>query len=372
MFKYSVALVLYSPANDRGWLPIYIRITIAGKPSYIATGHFIHPKSWDKKNQRVKDSDKSAPDLNNDITTRKQAVVKRIIDYQVRGQVVTAAQVKQSFAGNQHNIFYFCDSFIKEVKHKRKAGTLENYRKHLKVVELYHGSRSLNFEQMTHDWLVAFEDDLRSKVGGNYIHAIWKTIKTFFNAAKKRGIITHYPFETYENPEYKAPVKDYLNEAELAIVEEIADTTKNPVVKQTTAYFLLGCYSGLRLSDWLQFDYNKHVRDGMLFLRTNKNGEDVAIPIMGPLERTLQRVRHLPLTITEQEMNRTLKGIGGIKKKISTHVARHSFAITRCAERGISAETAAELMGITLTTAVENYYRVTKKKIRDEVMKAWG
>lgn len=382
MFKYSVRLILFNQPNDNGHLPIYIRITIGGKMSHIATGHFIHPRNWDKKNELVK-SIPGASDLNSDITTRKQAVVKRIVDHQVRGQTVTAAEVKQSFTGgNQHNIFEFCESFVKEVKHKRTASTLENYRKHLKVVELYHGSRSLTFEAITREWLVDFEDHLRNPVregigkrdalGGNYIYVIWKTLKTFFNAAKKRGIITVYPFGNYENPEYKAPVKNYLNEKELAIIEELADTTNDRLLKQTLAYSLLGCYSGLRLSDWFQFDYDKHVRDGQLFLRANKNGEDVVIPIVGPLERALQRVRHLPLLISEPEMNRTLKKIKGIKKKLSTHCMRHTFAVTLCAEKGISAETCSELMGITLQTCVDNYYKITKKKIRDEVLRAWG
>jgi integrase len=70
-------------------------------------------------------------------------------------------------------------------------------------------------------------------------------------------------------------------------------------------------------------------------------------------------------------MNRTLKGIAGIKKRITTHTGRHTFAITMCAEAGISAETCAELMGITIATCVNNYYRVTNRKIDKECLGAW-
>jgi site-specific recombinase XerD len=374
MLKYSVKLLLYiHQPNGQGQYPIYIRITINRKQAYIATGHFIVEKYWDKKAEQVRESHLLAGTINADITTRKQTIIKKIVDYQVKGQTVTAGQLKALVSGqyNEHNLFEFADKFIDEVRNKRRPGTLENYRKHLKVVELFNGSRSLAFEQIDHQWLVRFEDHLRKSVGGNYIYIIFKTLKTFFNAARKRKVITCYPFDTYENPEYRPPVKDYLTLTELDKLEELVDKTGNAVLKQTLVYFLLGCYSGLRLSDWRQFNYDTHIKDGQLRLRATKNGEWVMMPVVGRLKHHLVRVRQVKLVITEQELNRTLKNVAGIKKKITSHTARHSFAITMCAEQGISAETCAELMAITIATCVGNYYRVTGKKIEKECTGAW-
>jgi site-specific recombinase XerD len=379
--KYSVKLILYThQANTKDQYPIYIRITIDRKQSYISTGHHIDAKFWDDKAERVKSGHMQAGTINPDITSRKQAIIQRIVEHQVRGTTITpsALKVVATTKGDMHNLFDFAESFSKEVEHKREAGTLENYRKHLKYLEDFYGSRSLAFEEITHDLLVGFEDYLRKPVaggrgglGGNYIHAIWKTLKTFFNAAKKRGVITCYPFSSYENPVYEAPTKDFLTLKELDDLEVLLDETKNTTLKQTLTYFLLGCYSGLRISDWQQFNYNEHVKDGRLYLRAKKNGEWVTMPVVGRLAKHLERVKVLPLTVVEQEINRTLKNVGGIKKKITTHTGRHTFAITMCGEQGISAETAAELMGITLKTCVENYYKVTNRKIDKECAAAW-
>ena len=71
-------------------------------------------------------------------------------------------------------------------------------------------------------------------------------------------------------------------------------------------------------------------------------------------------------------VNETLKILAkmvGIKKNVTTHVARHSFAV-RCAELGISIETTAELMGVTVKTC-QIYYRITGRKIDMEVER-WG
>lgn len=383
MLKYTVRLLLYThQGNAMGEYPIYIRITINRKQSYLSTGHYLPEKYWDPKGERVKDAYHKSGLINPDIASRKQAIIKKLVEAQVRGEQVTASQVKDMFSRgiDLHNIFDFAEAFTQEVKHKREPGTLENYRKHLKVVELFNGSRSLSFEQMDHGWLVKFEAHLRAPVvagenkrgalGGNYIHAIWKTIKVFFNAAITRKVITVYPFDTYENPAYEAPDKDYLTEQELDGLEKQADEAIDQLKKQTLIYFLLGCYTGLRISDLKKFNIDKHIRDGRLYLRAKKNGEWVTMPVIGRLARHLERVKNCPLTRAEQEMNRCLKKlIPG--KKITNHCARHTFAITLCGEQGISAETAAELMGITLKTCVSAYYKVTNRKIDAECLRAW-
>lgn len=372
--KYSVKLILYThQANAKGQYPIYIRITINRKQSYISTGHFIDKKFWDEKAEQVKAGHMQAPLINPDITSRKQTIIMVIVDYQVKGQQITASALKALVAKNVdlHNLFDFAEAYHKEVHHKRSAGTHRQYRKYMKIIEGYHGSRALTFEEITHDYLIKFEAYLRGKkFGGNYIHNIWKNLKALFNAAKKRGVITCYPFDTYENPTYEAPRKDYMTLKELDHLEQVVDATTNLTTKQTITFFLLGAYTGLRVSDWLQFDLNKHVKEGRLYIRAKKNGEWVTMPVIGRLARHLERVKDCKLTITEQEMNRTLKQIMS-GKKITTHTGRHTFAITLCAEKGISAETCAELMGITLKTCVENYYRITNRKIDAECIKAW-
>lgn len=380
MFKYTVKILTReSKMKDNGYVPIYLRITIAGRAAFISTGHDVPAIMWDKKKERVKDGFMLSSSINADIVTRKQTIIQRLATVQVEGKAVTAAQAKLLFASaDLHNIFEFVTAYIAEMNHKREDGTLENYRKHAQVLEDFHGSKSLTFEEINHDYLVRFEAYLRSRekengelLGGNYIFAINKTLRSFFNAAIKRGIIDHYPFETFEMPVYVNPTKAYLTIAELTEIEKLADNTRDNTVRETAVYFLLGCYSGLRVSDWMKFNINEHIKNGRLRLRAKKNNEWVTMRILGRLEAHLRRIEQTPLTITVHEINRTLKDIAKvckIKKLLTTHVGRHTFAITLCAEQGISAETCAELMGVTVATCVENYYRVTNRKIDKETV----
>lgn len=377
MIKYTVKLQLWEhETNAKNLHPIYLKITINRETRYISTGHYIRSGVWDAKNELIKEGHPLASTYNSDITSRKQQVIKKIVEYQMAGKHVTAGQLKELFSRVDHHndLFSFAEKFIKEVAGKREAGTLENYRKHLEKLKLFHGSDRLAFEDITPEFLLRYETYLRETVGGNYIHALFKTLKSFFNAAIKRKVITYYPFTSYDNPVYKSPVKDFLTQSELTRWEKETDLIKDKTDKQAAVYFLLGCYSGLRISDWFQFDINKNIVDGRLIIQATKNQEQISMVLNAGMKRNLKRMKVLPLTIAEPVINRSLKEVAKkakIHKRITTHSGRHTFAVTICLHNGISSETAAKLMGITLATFVDNYSQVTQQKIDKETLEAW-
>lgn len=342
----------------------------------MATGYDVLKKMWLPKSELVNELHKMAGTINGDITDRKQKVLNFIVQKNIASERTTAAEVKQRFSGNINlaNFFEFTEVFIKEMENKREAATLENFRKHLLRLEQFNGSRTLFFDEISPDYLIRYENHLLKKVGKNYAHALFKTIRTVFNAAIKKGITRNYPFTRFEMPEYSAPDKDYLNLAELKLLEGYARSTGDEVHRQTAIYFLFGCYSGLRISDWGLFDIKKNIVNGRVKIRAKKNGELVTMPISRPLKRILIAMKATPLIIKEPTINRVLKDIAGelkISKYLTSHCARMTFATEICANGGISVETCATLMGITTKVCAETYYRVTGNKIETEVNRSW-
>jgi site-specific recombinase XerD len=378
--KYTVKLILWKhDAAKNGLFPIYIKTTIARKTSYKATGHFTTEKNWDDKNGRLRSGPNSML-INVRLVTMLSEWEEKIIQQQIKGIELSAGQIKKSFKRDYTNIFDFVEAIIE--RGKKSPATFENYRKHLKKLEAFSGSRVLNFESVNPTFLHNYEVWLRThikyrsdSVQKNYVHAIWKTLKTWFNAAKKEGIISHYPFDQYENPVYVSPDKDFLTVLELQVLEKFADECTDPVLKQTAVYFLFGCYSGMRISDWFQFDRAKHIKIDKLRLRPTKTKNKwVEMIISMPLKRNFGRMVEMPLTIAEPTINEKLKIIADklkIKKHVTTHTGRHTFAVTICLGNGLSSETSAELMGITLQTFVKNYSQVTQVKIDAETREAW-
>ncbi len=356
-------------------VPIYIRIYINGKRTYKATGYEVLQKDWDEVSETVRPSCRDAAHINADLATKKSVLLQELVGQQVNGKQISVASVKQSMAGAASlNLPLFVEQFKKEVAGKRGEGTIRNYTKHLKKLVDYHGSGNLTFSDITPQYLINYELFLRASVGNNYTHGLLKTLRTFFNAALKRKLITDYPFGAYEFPQYNSPVKAYLTMEELQAWENHLPEIKEPAIYQTALYFLLGAYSSLRISDWGKF--NKTMVEGdMIRLRATKNNANISMPISRPLARVLKLIEKTPLTIEEPTINEKLKTIASdleINKHITSHTARHTFAVTICLSNKISSETAAELMGITLQTFVENYSQVTDEKIKRETKVAWG
>jgi len=367
-----------------GRMPIWIKIMIddTRKPAYISTKHYLLPRFWDEDKKIVKSAFELAEEWNLDLLTRKQRITKKIIEYQVADTPVTAQEIKAHFSGkkNLQNIFEFVEKYIDEVDDKREPGTIINYNKHLNKLEDYAGSRELYFKAITHDWLVNYEKWLRrdKEHANNYIFDIWKVLKGFFSAARKQKIIPQDcdPFATYDNPVYVSPDKEHLTAEELIVWEEFADQCIWAYeLKEAAVWFLFGCYAGLRVSDWYRFDASTQVYRGFIRLRAKKNQEWVSMPISRPLQRNLERMQCIPIKQREQTLNEKFKIVAAlldIVKDLSSHNGRHTFAVTICLYNGVSSETAAELMGITLQTFIDNYSQVTEEKIIRETEKAWG
>jgi integrase/recombinase XerD len=384
MQKYTIKLILRKDKKNKlGLNPIYVRITINRRSSFMATGYHIHHSLWDERNERVKDTHPLASSMNLDITNKKRAVLDDVIQESIKKANITAASIKEkSVQGKDRtNIFPFAERVSNELEGKRAGSTIKNWGWHLKKLEEFNGSRDLDFEQITKEYLTDFEVHLRKSVKriagknpNNYIGIIMMTIRGIFNAALKEELITCYPFKYYEIPEMTPGKKQRLTLNELDRWEEFLRDTKVKRYREVGTWFLFGCYTGLRVSDWRNFNFDEDIHHNYISVEAIKNKERVALPIHSRLERTLKTVKGMNLMKSVSDLNKTLKEMCKelkIKKSLSSHSARHTFAITMCAERGISAETCAKLMGITVVVCVQNYYKVTTAKIRAETEAAW-
>ena len=75
---------------------------------------------------------------------------------------------------------------------------------------------------------------------------------------------------------------------------------------------------------------------------------------------------------SNQKMNEYLKelaGICGIKKNLSMHVARHTFATTVTLTNGVPIETVSKMLGHTSIKTTQIYARIVDSKISKDMKK---
>jgi len=131
------------------------------------------------------------------------------------------------------------------------------------------------------------------------------------------------------------------------------DFSKNKRLERTRDLFIVGCYTGLRFSDFSQLT-SDNIKSELITVKTQKTGEKVVIPLHWTVKNILAKysetAKGLPRDLSNQRMNDYLKEIGrevkideqihrtqskdGLKvsknvskwELITTHTARRSFA----------------------------------------------
>ena len=144
--------------------------------------------------------------------------------------------------------------------------------------------------------------------------------------------------------------------------------------------FLFACLTGLSYIDLvnLRADEIRENFDGELWIMTKrqKTGVKVNVPLLEIPKMILNKYRDklpngriLPV-MSNQKLNAYLKEIAdvcGIPKKLTFHMARHTFATTFTTSKGIPLETVSRMLGHTNLRTTAIYARVTDDKVGNDM-----
>lgn len=233
---------------------------------------------------------------------------------------------------------------------------------------------------------------------GNVPHTVAKTMKrirALIQIAMKNDDFSReaYPFKDYRI-KHIDPVltsRDYLEPDDLYKVEQLLSPEKISTLTigeiKATKRFLFACYTGLRFADVNSLLRSKHVFGKWIFnpytkenvykhyieLRMAKTDQSVFIPLIERAMDILNEFNEDKIfeTISNQKINKHLKSINNkaeLNKKLSFHVARHSFA-TICFLYGIPMEVGQKLLGHKNRKFTEVYTHLSQNKLFYEMDK---
>ena len=210
------------------------------------------------------------------------------------------------------------------------------------------------------------------------------------NEAAERGLHTNL---AHKKRKFKSLNEEadtiYLSLEEIKKIEN-TDLSESPRLDKVRDLFLIGCYTGLRFSDFTKIK-PENIQTGkpILKYRTQKTGERVYIPIHPTAMKIFDKHnRKLPKAYQNQVMNRYLKELAelagindltettitraGILEKskkpkfklVTTHTARRSFA-TNAYLSGIPSIAIMKITGHKSEKSFLKYIRVTKQQNAD-------
>ncbi|MEP5942352.1 tyrosine-type recombinase/integrase, partial [Maribacter dokdonensis] len=258
--------ILKEPSSKTDSL-IYMVYNYQYKRFKFSTGEKINPKFWNLKTQRAKESKKflEYPEFNsrlNKIENGINNVFRRLLNDGIQpNNILLKKHLIAELSGNilkpkQKTLFEFIDEFIEECKLNKQKSTITVYKTVFKYLKEYAESKNKNidFESITLEFYnsyvayLTFDSNLSSNTVGKHI----KTLKTFLNEATERGFNTNLEFK---KKKFKVTKEEsdtiYLSLAELKQIEN-TDLTNSPRLDRIRDLFLIGCFTGLRFSDFIQ------------------------------------------------------------------------------------------------------------------------
>ena len=353
----------------------------------MSTGERIHPKDWSQTKRRPKSTAPASASLNKYLDRLEARVRETHLELKSGFEPITPDRLKDAVTrdiktnGKKETLLDYFERYIVEST-GRKSRSLGALKSALKSFKGYPGPK--NFDDINAKWFEKYQAYMeRNKYSANYIGKHVGIFRMIMAGAKKEGLTNNTAFK---DTDYRRPSEDvetiYLTEHELLYIYgiELPD-----YLDRVRNRFIIGAFSGLRFSDSAKITHDS-IREGLMFDRNKKTGNDVVIPIHWVIEQIFKdHPEGLPPSISNQKTNRYLKEIGQragindtiiINKKrggeivteshkkyelITTHTARRSAA-TNMYIAGIPTLSIMTITGHRTEESFMKYIRISKEE----------
>jgi site-specific recombinase XerD len=383
-----------STKND-GRIPIYARITVDGNRADLSLKRYVYDDHWCSKSRRASNRSSKGKDINSYL----DFVYNKLIDCHqqlcLENSMVSAQAIKLRYLGKDKEVQTLVD-LIKyhgdhEIK-KLQQGTVKNYAATEKYLNTYINIRfkasDVYLSQVDYAFVMGFEDFLRiceplrksQPLKNNGIMKHMERLQKFTTLALRYGWLKENPFAHY-TLRFDEFDSAFLEQPELNGLRTF--DMGDGGMKLARDVFVFACYTGLSYIDVKNLTASSIITgiDGepWIMIRRTKSKTAVKVPLLDEAKEILEFYTHHPKAINDfallpvlssQKTNAYLKTIAercNIPKKLTFHVARHTFATTITLLNNVPIETVAKLLGHTKLTTTQKYARVIEKKISKDI-----
>ena len=375
----SIKFVLGGKPLSNGQYLVYLRITKNKKKKEISLG--IKCKKEDFINEQFLKSHRNYKIENELLFKFKQKAFEIIRTFQLNDDDYSLNDFESIFRGksvNNENFLDFINEIISDMEKSKRIGNARAYKEaKSSLIRFLKDSKSittvLKFKEITPEFLEKFEVYMRSRGNDNGgISFKMRQIRAVFNRAINRKLISQdlYPFKFYKISKLKSkPNKRALTIDEFKKFKSV-DLSKNPLLVEAYNYFMFSFYTrGMNFVDIMHLKKSDIINGRINYTRSKTKGK-FNIEIVDNAQKIIDYYKTIqkdsqyifpillndnmsPTQIAYREqkvlarVNKKLKEISklaGIEKKITTYVARHSFA-TILKKIGTSTDVISELMG---------------------------
>lgn len=360
MTNATFSVVCYkSKTLANGEHPLMLRVCKDGKKTYRSLGISVHPKHWSFSKNSPKASCPNREQILNLIITKKAELQKRILtlNSEQRDYTTSSLLKKESDGYSPKTVGEYYNELIDEYTRTERCGNRLIYKGSYNSLKTFNkGNLDIPFSDIDTEWLSKYEKWLRSK--GNKettISLLFRTLRSAYNKAiqDKCARKSDYPFDDYKINKFDTSTqKRAIAKKDILEIKECKPTDSKRQYMELSKDIFIFSYlcGGINFTDIANLTI-ENIKDGRLHYIRQKTGKPISIgicddafailskyeggangylfPILNKkIHKTAQQKRNRIHKILVK-VNSNLKLLAeqlGIEAKLTTYVARHSFA----------------------------------------------
>ncbi len=390
--NYSLLFWLNTSRMQLGKAAIYCRITVNGKRAELSVKKFVDPDKWIKKAGMVKGSSEEARTINNQLDFIRTAVYKIYVEQTSLEKFITSDLLKNQLIGNTEKEKTFLEAFrYHNDQMKELVGTDVVKSTHTKFETVYKKcSDFLNIrfkksdiylKELDYKFITEFEHFLKTHgIAHNTAMKYIRNIKKVVNQTVLNGWLQQNPFAQFKCSTHEVR-REILDQDELTALYN--KDFKHQRLTEVRDIFLFCCFTGYAFIDVFKLhrnDVSKGIDgDSWIFTQRTKTNTVSNVPLLPQAEEIVLKYKNHPKCIqtgkllpvnSNQKMNAYLKEIAsicGIKKELTMHIARHTFATTVTLSNGVPIETVSKMLGHKKMVTTQIYAKVLEHKVSEDM-----
>lgn len=373
--------------NKKELCPIYCRVFINGQRTEVCTKVYIKPSEWCAKRQKI--TSKANEHLNDRLFNIKVGIEKDLIRIEKKHNIISVHLFKNQNAKIPTVLEVYKQMLDEKFRSTDNANTIKAQNVYFNIFQKFIKTNNLS---------ALLVSEVRPIIAQQYISFMSKEPMTNANAKKKIGYSSQVMGKCYAllkqcleyayNHEYIAnnPLaffKPNIQSEKTKIVflerEELARLAEHKFaserLQQVADLFVFQSYTGFAYNELVSFNHETDTKlwNEITFIQKNrgKTGTECLLPFFPQAKAVYEKYKCTLPIITNQRYNAYLKEvceIVGIKKKLTTHVARKTAAMLFY-ENGASEQQVARMLGHSTARTTFRYYAVVREQNLSKVIK---
>ncbi|MCC8035377.1 MAG: site-specific integrase [Rikenellaceae bacterium] len=374
-----------------GEAPIRLRITVNGYSVESQIKRSVIPEEWIKRTEQCKGRDRKSIETNEYIRSLKLKILSIHRELEMAGAHFTSRLIMDKLYGAEEKrtilaIFRKHNDDIRKLigidYEKRTVSRYDSCCNYLEeVIKTEYGKDDLSLNELNGELIRKYEMYLKLVRGcqQNTVIRYIKCFKKVVNMAIANEWLAKDPFYGIRFTA-KEVNKDVLTKDELDVLINYKFQVER--LEHVRDVFIFCCFTGLAYIDAHNLrpeDIYKDKKEMWITKTRQKTNIEFRVPLLHVPMDILNKYKDHPLCLrtglllpitSNQKMNDYIKeaaALCGIKKHLTTHTARRTYATTVCHENGVALENISKMLGHTDTRMTLHYTKISNSRISQDM-----